>query len=129
LKRPKLRESPLDVGDVVHVRGELTDGLFVVVGILGVSFGRCPVLAELLWDGGAIPDDETLARLPLLHEEDPISLNDVTRPVQHFWWVDCPSRGKNALANFGEVVARDVLCPGKADQNMIRAAASPTGPR
>ena len=128
LKRPKPRVSPLDIGDVVHVRGDRAEGLFVVVGIAQMSDGTEPVLAELLWDGGAIPDEETLARLPLLHEENPISLNEVTKPVQHFWLVDCPTRGKNALSNFGEVVARGVMRPDAADHRCDQSSGFADGP-
>lgn len=115
-KRPKPRVSPLEIGDVVHVRGERAEGLFVVVAIAGDGAGGTePVLAQLLWEGGPIPDVETLKRLPLLHEQDPISLNEVAGPVQHFWEVDCPSRGPRALFNFGGVVAKGVLRPDAAD--------------
>lgn len=128
LKRPKPQMSPLDIGDVVHVRGKRRDGLFVVVGIAQTTEGSDPVLAELLWDGGPIPDEETLARLPILHEPDPTSFNDVTQPVQHFWVVDCPSRGKNALSNFGEVVVRGVMRPDAADHRRDQSRGFADGP-
>jgi hypothetical protein len=129
-KRPKPRVSPLEIGDVVHVRGEREEGLFVVVGIAETSLGTEPVLAELLWEGGRVPDVETLKRLPLLHEEEPISsfLNEITRPVQHFWQVDCPSRGKRALSNFGSVVAKGVLRADAADHLRDQSRGFADGP-
>jgi hypothetical protein len=113
LKRPRPQTTKLEIGDVVHIRGERAEAHYVVVELVRYSYGICPVVAELLWDGGEIPDHETLARLPLLHEE--VFRNEATRPVQHFWSVDDPSRGKRALSNFGLVVARGVLRPDAAD--------------
>jgi hypothetical protein len=143
LKRPKPRYSPLDVGDVVHVRGEDAQGLFVVVGLAQTWSppGNEPVLAELLWDGGDIPDVEGLKRLPLLHEDDP-GARSVRRevmglepagdvvdgPVQHFQQVTCPSRGKYALANYGEVVAKGVLRPDAADHLRDQSRGFDDGP-
>jgi hypothetical protein len=128
LKRPRPRVSPLDVGDVVHVRGECAEGLFVVLAIAQTSQGTEPVLAELLWDGGAIPDEEALARLPLLHEANPPYLHEIPQPVQHFWQVDCPSRGKNAFPNFGEVVARGVMRQDAADYHRRQSLGFVDGP-
>lgn len=71
LKRPKFRPSPLDVGDVVLIRGDEGEGLLVVVGHWTSANPPAsnPVLAQLLWDGGEIPDAETLSTLPLLHDD------------------------------------------------------------
>jgi hypothetical protein len=104
------------------------EGLFVAVGIAETWLGTEPVLAELLWEGGRVPDVETLKRLPLLHEEEPITLNVVTRPVQHLWQVDCPSRGKRALSNFGSVVAKGVLRADAADHLRDQSRGFADGP-
>lgn len=130
LRRPKPRLSPLDVGDVVHIRGERGEALYVVVDIAAASppGSTEPVVAELLWDGGEIPDVETLKRLPLLHEEDPISFNHVTQPVQHLAIVDCPSRGRYALSNFGAVVAKGVLRLDAADHLRDQSRGFADGP-
>lgn len=64
IRRPKLRLSPLDVGDVVRVRGARTgEALFVVVDIADTypPGSTSPVVAGLLWDGDDVPDDTTLA--------------------------------------------------------------------
>jgi hypothetical protein len=114
-KRPKPMSTRLQIGDVVHIRGERGEALYIVVELIRLSYGTSPVVVQLLWDGGAIPDHETLARLPLLHEEKPISLTTSPRPVQHLTVVDGPSRGKRALSNFGRVVAQGVLRPDAAD--------------
>jgi hypothetical protein len=127
-KRPKPRASPLEIGDVVHVRGERAEGLFVVVAVAETSTGTEPVLAQLLWEGGRVPDVETLKQLPLLHEEHPITSNKVARPVQHFWQIDCPSRGKRALSNFGSIVARGVLRADAADHLRDQSRGFADGP-
>lgn len=122
LRRPKFRSSPLDVGDVVHVRNEEGQGLFVVVA-LARSWsppGEEPILAQLFWDGTEIPDDATLATLPLVHEEpEPFVLElhsaQYDGPVQVFCQVDSPTRGKNAFAHYGTLVARGVTRPDAAD--------------
>jgi hypothetical protein len=133
LKPPKPRLTRLEVGDVVHLRGERGEGLFVVTDLVRDSAGTSPVVAELLWDGREIADVETLARLPLLHEEDPISrehlrLLHVVRTVPLLWIVDDPSRGKRALRNFGEVVAKGVLRPDAADALQDQSRGFADGP-
>jgi hypothetical protein len=132
LKRPKPRVSPLEIGDVVHVRGERAEGLLVVVGMAETSVGTEPVLAELLWEGGEVPDVETLKRLPLLHEEEPpavkLGLNEDTGPVPHFWQIDCPSRGKRAFSNFGSVVASGVVRADAADHLRDQSRGFADGP-
>ena len=130
LTRPKPRPSPLDVGDVVHIRGKRGEALYVVVDLASASppGSSEPVIAELLWGGGEIPDVETLKRLPLLHEVNPISFNHTTRPVQHLTIVGCPSRGKYALSRFGEVVAKGVLRPDAADHRRDQSRGFADGP-
>ena len=49
-------------------------------------------------------------------------------PVQHFWWVDCPSRGKRALSNSGKVVAKGVLRPDAADHTRDQSWGFADGP-
>jgi hypothetical protein len=100
----------------------------VAVGIAQTPDGTEPVLAELLWEGGQLPELETLTRLPLLHEAEPVSLNTVTRPVQHFWQIDCPSRGKRTLSHFGSMVATGVLRPDAADHRRDQSRGFADGP-
>ena len=120
LRRPKPRRSPLDVGDVVRVRGERTgEALFVVVAMADTypPGSTSPVVAGLLWDGGDVPDDTTLASLPILHDAEPPPFHPtkVVPPHQLLHVVHSPMRGKRALDNVGEVVAKGVDRPDAAD--------------
>jgi hypothetical protein len=120
LKRPTFRPSPLDIGDVVHVRNDDAEALFVVVDLKQWNDppGTIPVLAEFLWEGGTIPDVETLGTMPLVHVDPVGEDEDFFRsltgaeyrgPVPHLWWVTCPTRGKHAFKHYGTVVAKGVL--------------------
>lgn len=130
LKRAKFRPSPLDVGDVVHVRNQIgneeNEALFVVVDLMQWHNppGTIPVLAQFLWHGGPIPDVETLKTMPLIHEELVGPDGDFWReltgakyqgPVPHLWWVTCPTRGKYAFKHYGTVVTTGVLRPDAGD--------------
>jgi hypothetical protein len=132
LRRPKPHSSPLDIGDVVLIRGEdgASRGLFVVVHHAeGDPPGSTdPVVAALLWTGGPLPSEEEMSRLPLLVDE-PLSFK-IDHPVVTFYQVvRDPARGKMALSNFGEIVPHRVARP---DSRRIREAsvaassASPT---
>ena len=88
------------------------------------------MLAELLWDGGELPDVETLKTMPLVHE-DPV---DATRtggrhgsqyegPSRTSGGSTAPSRGPRAFKHHGEVVAKGVLRPDAGDQTRGFAAA------
>ena len=109
LRRPAVRTSPLAVGDVVHVLGQAGQGLFVVVDIAPAHppGSTEPVLATLLWDGGPLPSREEMARLPLLLDD----RDDRRGPRLSLTRAYTPTRGRLALANFGEVVARGVARP------------------
>jgi hypothetical protein len=109
LRRPAVRTSPLDVGDVVHVRGESGEALLVVVDVAPAypPGSTEPVLATLLWEGGPLPSRDELARLPLLLDD----RNDRRGPRLSLTVAHTPTRGRMALANFGEVVERGVERP------------------
>lgn len=118
LKRPKFRPSPLDVGDVVHVRNEEAEALFVVVGLIRTGPGCSPVVAELLWEGGDIPDAAALKSMPLIHGDPSDALAAIVRevtgtqyegPVPQLWCVDCPTRGQRALKHHGTVIATGIV--------------------
>ena len=69
------------------------------------------MVAQLLWDGAEIPDEATLATLPLLYEEPDQFVLEIhgaryEGPVQVLHQVDCPTRGKYAFVHYGTVVAR-----------------------
>jgi hypothetical protein len=137
LKRPKFRPSPLDVGDVVHVRNDDVEALFVVVGLMQWRDppGTIPVLAEFLWEGGPIPDVEALQTMPLVHDDPdtPDFIRAATGaryegPVPHLWWVTCPARGKHAFKHSGEVVATGVLRPDAGDHTRDQSRGFGDGP-
>jgi hypothetical protein len=120
LRRPKPRASPLDTGDVVRLRGTRTgEALFVVVDQADTypPGSTSPVLAALLWEGGDVPDDLTLAHLPILHDAEapPFNPDKAPPPRQLLHVVQSPARGKHALAHFGEVVAKGIDRPDAAD--------------
>jgi hypothetical protein len=107
LKRPRPRASRLGVGDVVHVRGEGGEALFVVVE-LGEGWppgSTEPVVATLAWIGGALPTAEEMESLPLVLDPEESRRR---RPVVLLEKVLMASRGQLALAPFGEVVATGV---------------------
>lgn len=111
IRRPPVRTSPLGRGDVVRIRSihDHSEGLFVVVGEEeGWPPGSTdPVVVALLWTGGEIPTPVEMARLPLVLEEDP-----QTKEVRTFdEVVHTPTRGRLALSNYGDVVARGVARP------------------
>jgi hypothetical protein len=124
LRRPRPTLSPLDVGDVVRIRGtEGGAGLFVVVDHSEAypPGSTEPVVAALLWDGREVPDDPELGRLPLIRDADAPRSQQLHR-------VFCPARGRNALANFGEVVAQGVLRPDAADYRRDQSRGFRDGP-
>lgn len=125
LRRPRPTLSPLDVGDVVRIRGrEGGAGLFVVVDHSDAypPGSTEPVVAGLLWDREEVPDDVELARLPLLHDADAPRSQLLHR-------VFSPARGRNALANFGEVVAQGVMRTDAADHRKDQSRGFRDGPR
>ena len=110
LRRPKPQLSPLAVGDVVRIRSEnrSREALFVVVDHADAypPGSTQPVVATLLWPGGHLPSADEMARLPLLLEE---PQGPRRKPAVHLSAVICPVRGKLALENFGDIVARGVV--------------------
>jgi len=132
-RRPNPQLSPLEVGDVVRVRGERTgEALFVVVDLADTypPGSTSPVVAGLLWEGGEVPDNQELTRLPILHDAVPPPMNPdrVPPPRQLLHIVDSPTRGKYALANVGEVVAKGVLRADAADYRQDVSLGLPDGP-
>lgn len=126
LRRPRPRVSPLELGDVVHVRGESgkSDGMFVVVDHAdGWPPGSTDaVLATLLWTGGPLPSREEMVSLPLVLDDE-----EGARPVlPTLHVVHSPGRGKLALANFGQVVERGIRRDDAPDH---RGADARRGPR
>lgn len=109
LRRPAVRTSLLSVGDVVHIRGEAGEGLFVTVDVAAAHppGSTEPVLATLLWEGGPLPSREEMARLPLLMDD----RDDRRGPRLSLTVAFTPTHGKLALATFGEVVERGVARP------------------
>jgi len=123
----------------VHVRNDDAEGLFVVVDLMQWSDppGTIPVLAELLWHGGPIPETETLKTMPLVHVDPVDGLSDLAReitgaqyqgPVPHLWWVTCPTRGKHTFKQYGVVVAKGVLRPDAGDHMRDQSRGFGDGP-
>lgn len=54
--------------------------------------------------------------------------SEYTGPVQHLWTVDYPTSGKYALANHGEVVAKDIVRPAAADHTRDQSRGFADGP-
>jgi hypothetical protein len=111
LRRPPIRTSPLDIGDVVRIRSvhDETEGLFVVIDEESAwpPGSTDPVVVALPWTGGVLPSSEQMARLPLVIEEAPgggeiRTFNKVVHTARS---------GKLALANYGAVVERGLIRP------------------
>jgi len=109
LRRPRVRRSPLAIGDVVRVRGEdgESEGLFVVVDHAdGWPPGSTePVVVTLAWPGGPLPTPEQMQTLPLVLDSDD---SRPRRPVALVEKVLTATHGKLALAGYGKVVATGV---------------------
>jgi hypothetical protein len=108
LRRPPVRTSPLDVGDVVRIHSthDETEGLFIVVDEESAwpPGSTDPVVVALPWTGGELPSSEEMGRLPLVIEEAP-----GTGEIRTFnQVVHTARRGKFALANYGAVVERGI---------------------
>ena len=74
-RRPRSHAVSFDVGDVVHVRNTERDreALLLVVDQRAGSVrgAEDPVLAALAWDGGPIPSEAELERLPFVLTDEP----------------------------------------------------------
>jgi len=115
IRPPRVLAAPFDVGDVVHVRdpdGE-AEALFLVVGQdQGAVRGeQNPVLAPLLWDGGALPPREEIERLPVLLTDEPDG-----RSLRAALTVATTHRRDSVFGpHLGEVVAKGVTPPKLGD--------------
>jgi hypothetical protein len=109
IKRPALRVSPMAVGDLVRVRTtahRIIDAYFIAVAI-GEAWPKgstAPILVQLDWDADGPPTaaEASAGRL-------------VTRrwgpPGVETHHVQGPTRGKNAFANFAEVISSGIARP------------------
>jgi hypothetical protein len=109
LRRPRVRRSPLAIGDVVRVRSEdgPAEALCIVVDLdEGWPPGSTePVVVTLSWQGGPLPTPEEMETLPLLLDSEE---SRPRRPVALVEKVLTATRGTLALAGYGEVVATGV---------------------
>jgi hypothetical protein len=118
IRRPRSYAVPFDVGDVVRVRAPdgSAEALLLVVGHEEEGFPgrRDPVLATLLWDGGAVPAREQLEQLPVLLTDEPGGRTrlrpDLTVATTH--------RKDSVFGpHLGEVVAKGIEPPALPDHH------------
>jgi hypothetical protein len=114
LRRQPAFSVPFDVGDVVRVHDEAgeQEALVVVVGHVDLRDERDPVVAALDWDGGSVPDPDTLARLSVL--PDPYAPDR-----QLLIWVTTTSKKEVFGPHLGEVVAKSVSLDEPVDSDRM----------
>lgn len=110
IKRPSPVLSPLDIGDLIVVRGSGTRHRTVYFVVTGTAESwppgsTAPEMVGLLWRGPLPPTVVEATKAPFLRDRD-----ETARPRSKVcvWTVVGPSRGPNAFHNFVEVVASGV---------------------
>lgn len=103
IRRPRPRQSPVAIGDVVLVRGGSArrDACFLVIGITDAwpRGSTAPEMAALRWTESRPPGLDEARALPLVRRTD--------GRIAVFM-VHGPSRGPSALENFATIVASGV---------------------